>query len=334
MAENLRQFTRIPDPQIPKEEAKPTAANSDTFQYLITLEIKMVRKDTRDVLPSNTPSIASSEDSHNPFTNIKANFSNLDVVFNAKSWVTLLNFLHRLKKPSSQASSVDSSLQEPVIYKNPQNEKNLTSKPSLIQIGGVRNDAEQKTKKTFVSIGFKKLNILLMRHIEKPGTAIGRKLATVTMQGAQVETHFGTQTELDVNYTKNLNIDVTGSIASLQMQDLTSSNRRAIVHGYEILSVGMHDTNSPVSSPTLPPAAPQFFQDQIKAFSFRLQQNVITTGNKKINFDQGLLNPSVSTPIVPASEVAENHYTAHNLSDTMIFKMDSDESKYIKRSYG
>ena len=329
----MSQFAHISDQYLPKEKNSKftTPVNPETFQHLITLEVKMFRKETSGAVLCNTSTsnIASSEDSF-PYTDITANFSNLDVVFNAKSWITLLNFLYKLKTPTSRAASlVNDNLQESIVSNDPQNDRKVISKPSFMHIGIDPKELDNKSKRTLVNINFKKLNILLMRHIVKNGASIGRKLATVTMQGAHAEASFVPQTDLPDCQNSDLKVNVTGSIGGLQLQDLTSTNSSVTKHGYEVLSIGSQDTTNTCGANTQ-----QFSEDQIKAFSFQLQHNVIKSSKKKSDLDQGVAASSASTPIISASKLKEHLFAEAIVSDTMLFKMDPEDSTFYKPNQG
>ena len=326
VAENLRQFTRFPALYAAKSDrSKPAAMNPETFQYLITLEIKILRRDISPKSDMNPPNA-----NLYPYTDIKANFSNLDVVFNAKSWVTILNFLYKLKKPSTGAPKAKMDLNEDGVFSDTLNERSLKAHRSVMHFGINQSDLEEKTGRIYVNIDFKKLNVLLMRHMVKFDTQIGRKLATVTMQGAHVETGFQPQNDLKQN--NDVKIDVSGSIASLQMQDLTSTKNLSTSHGYEILSVGMHDLVS-VESAEKSSIASHFSDEQIRALSFNFKQ-MVTKSPKKLRLEAEEASISVSAPIIPFSQPPDDHVTASPASDTLLFNMDAEDSRYYKRTSG
>ena len=327
-AESLRNFVLFSDKYTSTKrptdflsaKAPMAPVNENTFQYLITLDIKNFRKDTSVTSQDRNGSRKPSEF---PYTDVKANFNNLDIVFNAKSWVTILNFLHKLKPSRSSAKD---PVGDDRSFASSQEDKNvLQAKPGQLNINVDQRALEENTKRTFVNIDFKKLNVLLMRHIVKFDTLIGRKLSTVTMQGARVVADISHTDDADQVKDKP-KLDVSGSIASLQMQDLTSSLAPSVTHGYEILRVGTQSLES-----TEPPHSlinDPLMQDDIHAFSFRFRQTAkevktdkcVTASTKGASRSYSI--PAIS--MLTSTDVGE-HGTEPVASDTMLFKMDAED---------
>ena len=322
VANTLPEFTKFSDKYFSPHRSDFVASSAtssqltdDTFQYLITLEIKSLRKGS--LQPKRTPNGSSQlgpDSKVYPCIDIMAKFSNLDVVFNAKSWMNIFNFLHKLKpvfsKQNSDSIFLDASQENGFKFDEQVSRSQMFS--------GQSHDGETKAG-TFLSIDFKKLNILMMRHVTKFGNTVGRKISTVTMQGAHTVASILPQSEAH----GGRKLEVTGSIASLQMHDLTSSYTRHTGAGYEILSVGMQDKSLQSTEIPFPSSKSEDVSaDEKRALSFNFTQSSHNgrgrSGGSKIKLAAFAPTMTSGIPYPPRDS---------NPSDTSLFDMDGEETR-------
>uniref|UniRef100_H2ZA75 UBA domain-containing protein n=1 Tax=Ciona savignyi TaxID=51511 RepID=H2ZA75_CIOSA len=175
-------------------------------EYLINVHLQTHQYGSPHMVPTTTKRK----------TTVDAKFSNLDAVFNVKSWTKILSFLHNLiasdqPKQESWASNLINTTKKETI-------KSRAMK--------VLNDSE-----IHINFDFNKLNVLFLRHIYTQSKTVGRKVATATLQSARIESK------------ESSNITVRGSVASLQVQDLTMVNHWGTRNlGSEIVNVGFVDS--------------------------------------------------------------------------------------------
>lgn len=326
VAESLRDFTKVSDQffsphgsDFVASGSKVTSLNEEKVQYLITLEIKSLRRGLSETKSqSNTPLEVEQNSKTYPYTDIKAKFNNLDVVFNAKSWITILNFLHKLKpvfpKPTSEPVFRDSNTD------SQHDDHSMKNQPALNSLSD-HNDLDEIRNKTIFSIDFKKLNILLLRHVSKFNSKVGRKISTVTMQGAHAVASFLPSKDLPPGH--NQTVDVSGSIASLQMHDLTSTRVHTTASGYEILSVGVLDRSIHSFNTS------DLSSDERKALSFNFTQS-----NKKTYSEVNPELGSNSKTLSSAPGISKPSPNLSSDSDTMLFAMDGEECQVDQLAIG
>ncbi|XP_077970761.1 intermembrane lipid transfer protein VPS13D-like isoform X2 [Styela clava] len=221
--------------------------------------------------------------------NANIQFNNLDLVLNLKSWVAVLDFLHRLKP--SESETIDA---KPISFNNSVFEHADTAQSSdNFQAHQHQGETVAHTSgedsnvgvDTDVVIEFRKLNILLMRHIEGD-KVIGRKVATLSMHNTKVLASLGDKLS-SVNKQFDTLMDVHGSVGGLALQDLTNAvkDESGILRAMQVLCLGdlpedLNDSSvsnmSSVTSHATPPSADieksLNNEKKIEAFSFTMQK--------------------------------------------------------------
>ncbi|XP_076824042.1 intermembrane lipid transfer protein VPS13D-like isoform X2 [Clavelina lepadiformis] len=213
------------------------ATNSSSMgENLITLELKSMRRHSPDLYELSVHTETKTRlVALNTRKVINANFNKLDVVYNACSWVTLLTFLHKLKLPtSSKLRSENSKYPE---ANESVGDSQLNDVPVITQEQIDIN--AQDVNETQMSINFQQVNVLLLRHVYGPHSVIGRPIVTVTTQGTKIDAELG---KLSQNVEDSGYLNVTGSVASLQIHDLsTGSTGLNNLQALTVLSIGTNE---------------------------------------------------------------------------------------------
>ncbi|XP_064629557.1 intermembrane lipid transfer protein VPS13D-like isoform X2 [Lineus longissimus] len=187
----------------PPDSAFSTNSSANDSEALITVEFEQISP--------NGPSSTSEETVQ--LLNIQ--FNSLDIIANTQTIVELLSFFKRVlpeeKRPSNPDLLAD--------LKDPANQS---------------EEVEPVETTTEVTAEFQRLNILLMRAVEKDSHMVGKKVATATLTGAKIEATIVFQPE----FKKGKTMEVKGSLGGLQMIDLTPEG----THHQKVVTVG-HDPN-------------------------------------------------------------------------------------------
>ena len=135
----------------------------------------------------------------NGTSTVQAHFNSLNVIMNSRSWTTILDFLHCLSSDVTKQAANENA-----------GNNAITSVAQNNQIEDQRQD-----QKFCLDARFKKLNILLLRHVAVPssGQQIGRKVATVTMSQTRV------------SFVQGNDMKCQGCISGLSLHDLTTLNK-------------------------------------------------------------------------------------------------------------
>ncbi|XP_076807510.1 intermembrane lipid transfer protein VPS13D-like [Clavelina lepadiformis] len=339
VAENLRQFAHYTDRYLNLSggifaedvseadiESHSSQLPASMFEYIITLEFKNLREGSPDLKELSVQNNATTSlDEAGPLNVINANFNNLDVVFNANTWVTILNFVHKLKPPTGPKLS-------------PRNSRNFEPNKTLddyqlkttfatTQLPS-KEDGHDATK-TRLSFNFKQLNVLLLRHVYGLDSTIGRKLATVTMQGTKIGAELGKVSEKGENSGDlDIHMNVTGSVASLQMQDLTpGSTGSNTPQALSVLSIGKHEL--------VPGFAMEVNEEtdadairvdgESDAFSLDFQRGAVSVTPP---FDDQTRLASKSESCLPDKpSIDDGVWAGTSLSDSMMFNMEAEDQK-------
>jgi len=255
-------------------ESPPSELLPGQKQHLISLQVKQLRP--------GAPGLASCSGA--PHNTIHAYFSNMDVVFNASSWITLLNFFHKLLPQTSESNKQDDDTK-------PSGKK--TSHSVDPQVKGVEahvdlqllNDRNQP--ETHASIEFCKINLLLLRQLTSPNGLCGQKVATIAMHGAKIHVSLNSlvaEADASLGDDLALKVAIQGSVAGLQMQDLCSWPSSCKVEGVTVLSLGAVPGEGETQRWLDENPARE---EQEKAFSFVLNQGSVETGLNQGSVETG-----------------------------------------------
>nr|XP_018668116.1 vacuolar protein sorting-associated protein 13D [Ciona intestinalis] len=185
-----------------------------SVEYLIQVQLQMLKHGSPHKEGNNA----------NEVTIVNAKFNNLDAVFNVSSWTKLLSFLHNLFPQREDSHRRKKSRLS--------DERKLKSTAGTTQLNS-NNDSSE----IHVNFDFKKLNLLLLRHVHTRDKIIGRKVATVTLQTAKFVGNI--ENERRENGERQSSVVVNGSVESLQVQDLTLVEQGTWkTQGLEIFNIG------------------------------------------------------------------------------------------------
>lgn len=257
-------------------------------------------------------------------------FNSLDLVLNLKTWVALLDFLHHLKpddsKPDSDNVSQSQGLQGPHSDTGDLGERGNNVMPDAVAVEG---DDTAATMEVFLE--FRKLNVLLLRHIKLPGKMIGRKVATLTMHNAEVHTSVGDQDKSKNKSDFITLLDVQGSVGSLGMQDLTNADQ-GIPCGRQVLSLGE------LADPDVDPSLVDFDYAAGESETGNLKTQV-PLGNRSSYDDLSDLEQTeaFSFVIKKGSVVIPRKEILKRTNSDLMFQMDTEEinltgNRYMKFS--
>ncbi|XP_078487112.1 intermembrane lipid transfer protein VPS13D isoform X2 [Ciona intestinalis] len=185
-----------------------------SVEYLIQVQLQLLKHGSPHKDGNNA----------NEVTIVNAKFNNLDAVFNVSSWTKLLSFLHNLFPQGQETRRGEKSRLS--------DDRKLKSTAGTTQLN-LNNDSAE----IHVNFDFKKLNLLLLRHVHTRDKIIGRKVATVTLQAAKFVGNI--ENERGENGERQSSVVVNGSVESLQVQDLTMVEQGTWkTQGLEIFNIG------------------------------------------------------------------------------------------------
>ncbi|XP_067643224.1 intermembrane lipid transfer protein Vps13D isoform X2 [Eurosta solidaginis] len=187
-------------------------------------------------------------------------FNNLDIIANQETIVELLGFAKRLHNTHNM-----------VFHRN----HNFSVDTNTYNTNKKRSDDTNVNLRTEICFDFNRLNILVLRSINKGEFSVGRKVGTLTMSEAKIYATFGED------------ISVTGSLGGVQIIDITPEG----INHQRIFSVGKdpltNDAPQMYKHELLNTLTNELYNDsyydtQLNALSFKIYCQKDSTPNLKI----------------------------------------------------